>query len=222
MQRELESDYPALDFQIVGINEIGHAVSNSAITEGRDLPWLQDEDANNNSVSDVWYDSWDVTYRDVVVLDEDNALVGAYNLTLNNLANPENYNTLRNLFLATATSDGDVDHDGNLTAADIDLFFDALATGSYTDEYDLNGDSLVDEADVDELVVTRMGTSFGDVQLDGVVDIRDFNRLAVNYDPLGVNVDNGWAKGNFDGDSDVDIYDFNELALNFNPLGPST
>ena len=108
-----------------------------------------------------------------------------------------------------------------LGVGDIDLFFDALGTSSNVEDYDLNGDSLVNETDVNELVVTRIGTTFGDIDLDGDVDIFDLNSLIVNFDPLGTNADNGWEKGNFDGDSDVDIFDLVTMVANFNPLGNS-
>ena len=59
----------------------------------------------------------------------------------------------------------------------------------------------------------------GDVNLDGSVDISDFNTLATNYDPWNNLPENHWAEGNFDGDTDVDIRDFNALIKNFSPLG---
>ncbi len=50
------------------------------------------------------------------------------------------------------------------------------------------------------------------------VDITDFNALAQNFDPTGVDDTAGnWHHGNFDGDGDIDITDFNFLASNFSP-----
>ncbi len=57
----------------------------------------------------------------------------------------------------------------------------------------------------------------GDVNLDGKVDITDFNALATNYDPLGTNLENDWSKANFDGDADVDMNDFNAIVQNYSP-----
>lgn len=56
-----------------------------------DLPILQD-----TTLVDAWA-LWDVTYRDVVLLDEDNHYVGTYNLTTHSLADPVNYQELHDL-----------------------------------------------------------------------------------------------------------------------------
>ena len=92
MQNDLNANYPQLGIRIVGVNEVGHEAGNPLITEGRDLPWLQDNDNDGNFQSDVWYDSWNVTFRDVIILDADNVEVGRFNLTTNDLADVENYN----------------------------------------------------------------------------------------------------------------------------------
>jgi hypothetical protein len=102
MQRNFERHYPSLDIQLLGINEIGHESGNASICNGRDLPWLQDVDADGNSVSDVWYDSWKITYRDVVVVDQQNEKVTIYNVTTHNLADPGNYATLEQIFIDAA------------------------------------------------------------------------------------------------------------------------
>lgn len=97
MQTEFDDDYPDLDIQILGINEVGHESGNATICDGRDLPWLQDVVAQ-----DVW-GVWAPVYRDVWVVDGDNMLVGVFNLTGNSLAIGANYDTLKGMFLAAAT-----------------------------------------------------------------------------------------------------------------------
>ena len=47
---------------------------------------------------------WAPTYRDVVVLDGENVIFGVYNLTSNDLAEPANYDALRQLFLDAAAT----------------------------------------------------------------------------------------------------------------------
>ena len=47
MQGDFDKHYPSSNIQILGLNEAGLG-SNELITEGRNLPWLQDVDANNN------------------------------------------------------------------------------------------------------------------------------------------------------------------------------
>jgi hypothetical protein len=79
---------------------------------------------------------------------------------------------------------------------------------------DGNGDGTGGDDFTCPLIVGRRG----DADLDGDVDIRDFNVLATNFDPLGSNGPaNTWLQGNFDGDLDVDILDFNLLGSNFAP-----
>jgi hypothetical protein len=104
LQNELDVNYPELDIQILGLNEVGHESGNPLAIADRDLPWLQDLDSNGDDLSDVWYNSWNITYRDVVVVDANNVEVGRFNVTQNDLAIEENYNTLRQMLLDAATN----------------------------------------------------------------------------------------------------------------------
>ena len=52
-----------------------------------------------NAGDGVW-DAWAVTYRDVIILDSNNVQVDVYNLTDNDLAEPDNYATLERKLLA--------------------------------------------------------------------------------------------------------------------------
>ena len=56
----------------------------------------------------------------------------------------------------------------------------------------------------------------GDTDGNLVVDLADFNRLAISFAPLGTGSVLSWEQGNFDGDNDIDVADFNELAVRFN------
>ena len=76
---------------IVGVNEFGFEGGNELFTEGRDLPWLQDTEE-----VDVW-SSWDVDYRDVMILDRENHYVDRFNLSANDLSDPAAYDELRAL-----------------------------------------------------------------------------------------------------------------------------
>jgi hypothetical protein len=67
---------------------------------------------------------------------------------------------------------------------------------------DLNGDMKVDIEDVRIIVETILGTHFGDVNLDGVVDATD---LAIATAHLGQQ--GGWAQGDVDGDGWITQYD---------------
>ena len=96
MQKELDLIDTTSEIQILGVNGVGLESGNAAITNGRTLPWLQD-------VADqqVWT-SWAITYRDVVILDEKNEVYAVYNLTTYDLANANNYATLKNLLIQAA------------------------------------------------------------------------------------------------------------------------
>ena len=76
------------------MNEVGHESGNASICEGRDPPWLQD-----TSEAAVWAD-WDVSYRDVIVLDRDGAYVDRFNLSNNDLGEEENWEHLLTLLLS--------------------------------------------------------------------------------------------------------------------------
>lgn len=95
MQDELTQ--AGFDVTILGVNAIALESGNASITAGRDLPWLQDVPAES-----VW-ESWGVTYRDVIILDADNVVVGIYNVTQHNLSDAANYAELRGAFEAAAT-----------------------------------------------------------------------------------------------------------------------
>ena len=60
---------------------------------------------------------------------------------------------------------------------------------------DLNGDQKVDIQDVRVIVQTILGTHFGDVNLDGVVNAADIAIITAHLGQQG-----GWAQGDMDGD----------------------
>ena len=82
--------------QILGINRIGAESGNAIACDGRDIPWLQDRAGDK-----VW-GLWDVTYRDVLILDADNRLVGTYSLTEHNLSDQDSYDELKAMLQAAA------------------------------------------------------------------------------------------------------------------------
>ena len=104
--------------------------------------------------------------------------------------------------------------DGVVNAADIDYVFaqynnvfvtDGAANWADLDEAvgfdlsaDLNGDLIVDGADIEHLVTVILGTEIGDVNLDGVRDCTDAEIALANLGSSG-----GWAMGDVDGDGVV-------------------
>ncbi len=64
---------------------------------------------------------------------------------------------------------------------------------------------------------TRADDFPGDADRDGIVNLNDFNRLAVSFNsPTGMN----WEDGDFNYDGAVNLLDFNLLANNFNKTRP--
>ena len=64
---------------------------------------------------------------------------------------------------------------------------------------------------VDDSAVLVRYTRGGDANLDGAVNLQDFNRLAVNFGQVNSN----WNQGNFNYDLATNLLDFNLLAGNF-------
>jgi hypothetical protein len=74
---------------------------------------------------------------------------------------------------------------------------------------------------VDDTAVLVSFTRYGDANLDGQVNLQDFNRLAANFGQT----DRFWMLGDFNYDGIVNLQDFNRLATNFGlsagPGGPT-
>ena len=97
MQKDVDTLATARPIHILGVNAIGEESGNSVVVQGRTIPWLQDVVGQG-----VW-NNWHVTYRDVIVLDQDNQIVNVYNLTLpNDLADTTHYKELRTILLDAA------------------------------------------------------------------------------------------------------------------------
>jgi hypothetical protein len=96
MYEELVIEHPELDFALLAVNNVGHDSGIEAMSDGRDLPLLQDTEAE-----DAW-GTWGVTYRDVVVLDHENRVFGVFNLTEHDLANARHYAALKQMLVDAA------------------------------------------------------------------------------------------------------------------------
>jgi hypothetical protein len=108
---------------------------------------------------------------------------------------------------------GDFTRDGNTDCADIDLLIQAIAQGINAPQLDLNGDGQLTLADRDVWLAAAgsnnlgPGLSYllGDANLDGNVDVSDFNIWNVNkFTPTL-----SWCDANFNADQIVDVSDFN-------------
>jgi hypothetical protein len=77
--------------QILGVNKIGSEAGTGDMTLGRDLPLVQDTAADGVQAA------WAAADGDVVILSTSNVPLGTYNLILNDLSNPANYEALKQL-----------------------------------------------------------------------------------------------------------------------------
>ena len=118
---------------------------------------------------------------------------------------------LWSLPLASESLPGDVNGDGTVNAADIDLVFAAVRGQSTDSAFDLNGDSAIDGADPLHLITEILQTVPGDANLDRRIDVQDFLALSRNFNQQ----DAGWERGDFNGDGTVGINDFLALSRNF-------
>ena len=64
---------------------------------------------------------------------------------------------------------------------------------------------------VDDTSLLVAYVRYGDANLDGAVNLQDFNRLASHFG----STDAFWSDGDFNYDTDVNLLDFNLLAANF-------
>ena len=109
--------------------------------------------------------------------------------------------------------------DSVVDATDLDILFDAIRVGSQLSTFDINGDGSINRRDADFLIQDVLHTTYGDSDLDGDVDIADFNQLAINFNPLATYLN--WSQGDHDGDGDIDITDFHKIVRNFSPISTS-
>jgi hypothetical protein len=96
MQQEINATEPTRAVRIHGINKMGAESGIAEMTDGRTIPLCQDDTEQN-----VWA-RWQVTYRDVFILDGENRPVAVFNLTVHGLQEPANYDSLKALILRAA------------------------------------------------------------------------------------------------------------------------
>lgn len=112
----------------------------------------------------------------------------------------------------------DFNHDLSVDVEDIDALVREIADGTHLDDFDLTGEGLVDDADLDQWLSRAAthngfqdGYLLGDSNLDGTVNSADLNNLGVNW----YRADASWSGGDFTADGVVDSTDLNELGFNW-------
>ncbi len=110
-----------------------------------------------------------------------------------------------NLLFGLFAKPGDFNGDHQVNATDIDTLSAEMLFGNGTHlSLDINGDGMVNQVDKDILILNVLHVPYGDANLDGVVDVFDFNLWNQNKSLSG----KGWGDGDFTGDGVVDNVDY--------------
>ena len=108
--------------------------------------------------------------------------------------------------------EGDLNFDGNFDLSDIDTLVDDIVSGNNTPQYELTGDTKVDNADLDAWLALAgaanlsSGNAYfrGDANLDGFVDGLDF----ISWNNNKFTTDGLWSGADFNADGVTDGLDF--------------
>lgn len=112
----------------------------------------------------------------------------------------------------------DLHRDGVIDVLDLDALTAAIFADSTDADFDLDGNSVVDDGDITHWLATAAtfhgllrSYSRGDANLDGTVDAADLNAMALKWSENIVK----WSQGDFNADGFIDAKDLNALALNW-------
>ncbi len=116
----------------------------------------------------------------------------------------------------------DLNGDGSCDIQDLDSLMATIAREGDDPSMDFNADGVVDDLDRD-FFLTNASSQFGfagpillgDANLDGAVNAKDLNSVALNWQTDKA----AWSEGNFSG-RNVDAADLNALALNWRESVP--
>ena len=121
----------------------------------------------------------------------------------------DTYSGTHGLRLATVFLPDDLDGNGRVEAADIDLLSEKVTSRSLNTAYDLNANGVVDEDDRRVWVEDVVGTYFGDVNLDGRFGSGDLVQVleAGHYEDDNL-LNSSWSTGDWDGNREFESRDF--------------
>ena len=114
----------------------------------------------------------------------------------------------------SSTLPGDFNGDSTVDETDIDLLLAALVAGGDDLHYDLDGSGSATMGDVTFLVLSLLATNFGDTDLDLDIDTGDLTTAIINFNGAG-GTGKTWSQGDTDGDGDVDTGDLTRAIINF-------
>ena len=108
-------------------------------------------------------------------------------------------------FFASATTRGDLNDDGQLDCSDMAILSAFVQIGVYAAQYDMNQDGTLSHSDILYWVTELKGTLVGDANLDGLVDVSDYNV----WNSHRFEFPTFWCTADFNGDQITDVSDFN-------------
>ncbi len=206
----------------------GHAIIGGAIYSGSEIPWLNGKYiAGDWSSGKVWVG--DPATGELSLLFPGNYVYSQYpgarikSVELDQYGEVHILGLSNNIYRLTALAPpdvtGDFNGDGNWDCLDIDALVAAVAAGSTDLAFDMNGDGVVDSADIADPVggwltvggannpAATGGNAFlaGDANLDGNVDVGDFNI----WNNAKYTANAAWCGGDFNADGQIDVGDFN-------------
>jgi hypothetical protein len=119
--------------------------------------------------------------------------------------------------LAVVYAPCDLDASGRCDCQDIDLITTTIGAGGTDDQFDLNGDGIVNSDDREFLILNLMGVPYGDVNFDGQFDSQDLLHVfqAGHYGDQNPDEPVLYCEGDWNGDS---VFDSSDLVLVFQHL----
>lgn len=119
--------------------------------------------------------------------------------------------SVANVDIAIQSLFGDLDFSGTVDVSDVDLLVSGIRSHSDLPRFELTGDNVLDQRDLDYLIENVLRTRRGDTDLDGDVDFADFLKLSASFG----NSNSSWEDGTFDLDGAVGFADFLVLSQYF-------
>ena len=118
----------------------------------------------------------------------------------------------------------DFDGDGDMDGDDVDALVGVIVAGTNEATFDLSADGVVNNADLSQWLRDAASNNgfnapylLGDANLDGTVDTRDLNNLALSWrQDVAL-----WSAGDFNASGAVNAADLNDLALHWRETIPS-
>ena len=98
MQAELDAENTNVPISLIGIGQANTHSNTDNMINGRDIPWLRDEDS-----IDAW-GAWSGDKYELLIVDATGTVVDSYSLSQNNLQNSTNFDMVKNHLISLANA----------------------------------------------------------------------------------------------------------------------